>query len=235
MAIDYRTGSSYASSSSGTATTIPTPIGMFTSDRMIALVGTIGANPAVSAPTGWSLLGALSHSSGVLRVAAYWRDPQASEPGSYTWTWASSGRNCGAILAYSGVDLAVDPVADFVEGDNSDDGPFATPAQTLAAGDWLISAALSRENPGTATSITWTDSDGADAKRFDLTASNTGTGAQLGAGIFDSDRALAAAAHSRNLTANKTMAQTTALSIRMSPLAEPPAATGGWAFGLPIR
>lgn len=79
-------------------------------DLLIAILMWQGNGTPVTAPSGWTTYGNYltgTVSSGVPhKLYVYTRTASASEPASYTWTGASSIRNCGSMVAvaYGGIE-----------------------------------------------------------------------------------------------------------------------------------
>lgn len=196
MSIGFVNKSSTVNSSSTTTTVVSTPSGLSGAgnQRLIAFVGVIGTGNVITDPAGgtWVKLAEFAPETN-FKTAVYYRNVTGSEAGSYTWTWSVGGRNFGHIVAYSGVDLTVPPTLASVAGTADSAGPHAAPSVAVADGGWLITGVAARQSPGTAGAVTWTVSDGADSERYDVTAVNTGTGAQLPTAVYDSNRALTAA------------------------------------------
>lgn len=94
----------HGNAASGTSLTVNKPTGTVNNDVMVAFIycSPPAAEPAITPPTGWTLLGTCGDTDGVLHV--YYR-VAASEGASYVWSWASStGPFCGWISSYSGAD-----------------------------------------------------------------------------------------------------------------------------------
>lgn len=193
MAIGYVNKTSTVNSSgSSTSTVVATPAGISVGHRLVAVVGCIGTGNNVVDPTGstWVKLGEYAPETN-FKTAVYYRNVTGTEAASYTWGWTVGGRNFGYIVAYSGCDLDKAPAATPAAGTPDDDGPHASATVTVEDQGWLVTAVAARQSPGVNGPVTWTSSDGLDAKRHDQTATNTGGGAQLTATLYDSNRALA--------------------------------------------
>jgi len=106
------------SAQAGTTTTtltINVPTGTVQNDVMIAsiafrpLSGQFSSNITVSPPAGWTQLYYFTNTSNYNAMAVYYRVAGASEPPSYTWTFACNA-SCtfqaaaGGIVSFSGVD-----------------------------------------------------------------------------------------------------------------------------------
>jgi hypothetical protein len=235
--IGYVGKSFILNASSGTTTVLPMPSAAAAGHKLYALIGSVGANAgAVTDPAGWTRVKeTLSGSS--LRGILYSRTAQAGDgAATFTWTWPSGGRNFGYCVAYSGVDTAVADLADAAVSTDPGTGPWPTPALSLADGDWLLTAGIGRENPGTSTVKNWTSSDGADVERFD-NATAAEPSINITSGLFDSGRALGAGSAARSLSQGASVSQSQVWAVRIPALAEP-APTGGnpWtAWGVPLR
>lgn len=238
MTIAYVGKAFVLNSTAGTSCPVPMPSGAAAGHKLYVLIGSVGANSgSVTAPSGWTkVLELLTGTS--LRGALYSRTAIAGDGGStFTWTFPSSGRNFGYSLAYSGVDVAASELADAVGTTDAGTGPWATPSLSLAAGDWLLTAGVGRENPGTSAAKNWTSSDSSDLERFDNTT-DSAPSINVSAGLFDSNRALTAGTHSRSLSeTGASLSQSQVWAVRI-PMLATVAPSGGnpWDYiGMPIR
>ncbi|MGH2725533.1 MAG: hypothetical protein ACRDKS_01005 [Actinomycetota bacterium] len=84
--------------------TIPAPAGLTPGDVMIAGI-TVGGNPTITPPSGWTLIRLDATSEFDLRQAMFWK-VVGSEPSSYTFTFSQNQAAAGGIQAYAGVDTA---------------------------------------------------------------------------------------------------------------------------------
>lgn len=191
MSIGFVNKTSTVNSTSVTTCVISTPAGIAVGDILIAVVSAVGTSSAVTGPAGWTKLAEFNPTTS-FKSALYYRNVTGTEAGSYSWTWSVSGRNVGQIVAYSGADLTSPPVYAVGAGTDDSVGPHSAPAVSVVNGGWLITAAHGRQSPGTAGALTWTIDDSSDNERYDQTATNTGTGAQLPTAFYDSNRALIA-------------------------------------------
>lgn len=238
MAIAYL-GKTFAfNATSGTTTSIPMPAATTAGSRLLAVVGSIGNTPTLTDPAGGTWSKVAEYAPGTtLKSAVFVRDATGGDnAATYTWTWSASGKNFGYALAYSGVDLTAPTLAQSV-WTQDDDGPTDSPALALADGDWLVTAVVARENPGTSTAKTWSSDDTSDVKRYDLYTTVTLPTIQLSAALWDSGRPLAAGSADRAVQASVLMQQFHTWSIRLAaPAAAPPPAGNPWtSFGQPIR
>lgn len=239
MAVAYRGKSFVFNSTAGLTTVAPAPSGILAGDRLVAVVGSVASSPTITDPAGgtWAKLAEFAPGS-TLKTAVYARDAVTGDASaSWTWTWSASGRNFGYVVAYSGVDTTVQTLAQPVEGSAAN--PCTTPAVGLDTGDWLITVAAGRQNPGTDDVKDWTIDDSSDVERFDLYSTNTGTAAKLTAALWDSGRGLDPVATDRIVQPNLTLAQYHAWSIRLAaPQTGGSTGTGGnpWSYvGIPQR
>lgn len=198
MAIGYRGKSVTNTGVSGNTLTVPVPTGTLSGDRMYCVVGSMGGSPAITDPAGWQKLAEYAPGT-TLKSAIYQRNATGSEPASYTWTFSSNGRMLGMCVAYSGVDLTATTIGG---GVGADDPTAPTQAYSVAVqnGDWVLVAAVGRESPGTDDPKTLAISDPADVERYDVYSSNTGTGADVTGGWWDTGRPLTAQTVSRTVT-----------------------------------
>ncbi|MFA5365655.1 MAG: hypothetical protein WC325_10795, partial [Candidatus Bathyarchaeia archaeon] len=100
-----------STATSGTLAQINKPAGTIQNDFMMALLVSTISNDAgtsmVVAPTGWTLLTDYTQETySGQHVYIYWKIAGASEPSSYTWTWASSCGWVAQITTFRGVDTA---------------------------------------------------------------------------------------------------------------------------------
>jgi hypothetical protein len=194
--VAYVNKSSTVNNSSTTSTVVTTPAGTSGSgnQRAVAIVGCIGTGNSITDPAGgtWTKLGEFAPATN-FKTAAYYRDITGSEAANYTWGWSVGGRNFGHIVLYSDVDRSSPPVFAVQEGTADATGPHNSPSITVTDGGWLITAVGARQSPGTAGQVPWSTNDGSDAERYDNTATNTSTGAQLPSAFYDSNRPLSAA------------------------------------------
>lgn len=95
-----------SASSAGNAATaslqIPKPSPLTAGDVMVASVN-VKTAPTITAPSGWTLV-RIDKNGTAEEQAVYTHVAQASEPASYTWTFASAKAAAGGIAAFSGVD-----------------------------------------------------------------------------------------------------------------------------------
>ncbi len=190
MAIAFVNKSSTVNSSSTTSTAVTLPASVVNTVRMVAVVGCIGTGNNVAGPAGWTKLAEFAPETN-FKTAVYYRDATGSESGTATWTWSVGGRNFGHIVAYSGASLLLPPTVQAAAGTPDSVGPHSSATVQISDQGWSITAVAARQSPGTAGAVTWTSSDGSDNERYDVTATNTGTGAQLPTALYDSNRALA--------------------------------------------
>ena len=101
--IHFRAAST-AGNKGGTTLVINRPAGVQAGDVLVASIDVLG-QPAITAPTGWTLIGSAADQAGnTMTKATYWRKAVAQEPTSYTWTFSSKSAAAGVVQAYSGVD-----------------------------------------------------------------------------------------------------------------------------------
>lgn len=112
MAWTYVNGNSYESSSS-TDVVLSKPTGTAEDDILFALVVDGLTSAPTSAPSGWTKL-AENINSGILDYCAvYYKMAGASEPSTYTWTWASADSCSGQITTWRGSFDTADPIDSF--------------------------------------------------------------------------------------------------------------------------
>jgi Bacterial Ig domain len=94
-------GVSSAANPTATTLTVAAPAGVSAGNVLLAAVHVRG-QPAITPPAGWVLVRQEQNGSN-MRAAVYYKVATGSEPGSYTWTFASSQAAAGGITAWSGV------------------------------------------------------------------------------------------------------------------------------------
>jgi hypothetical protein len=174
---------SQASGSGTTSLVINKPAGVLSGDFMLAGISinkSSSSDPAITAPSGWSLVRSLP--DGLVRTSVYRRTAGSSEPASYTWTISSAVRVAGGIAAYSGVNTTT-PIQlenGAVEG-TTDTTSHTTPTiTTTGSATWLVS--IFGDRTGT-TSSTWTPPSGA-TERVDVRTTQ-GTSPNVSLSIHD--------------------------------------------------
>jgi Bacterial Ig-like domain (group 1) len=127
---------SAAGSMGATTLVIPKPTGVVADDFLIAGV-TVRDNPTITPPSGWTFLRRDPVSPTTVTQAIYYKVAGASEPASYTWTFSSSQKASGGIIAYTGVDNS-NPID--VHSGNSGSGMMLTALSvtTTAPDDMIV-------------------------------------------------------------------------------------------------
>ena len=119
-----------------TTLTIAKPSGAVEGDVMVAAVN-IGSGGAITAPAGWEHV--RTEGSGTsLRQAVYVRVVGASEPSTYTWTFASSVVASGVIVAYDGVDTTLPVVGTSAGQANGKSASITAPSVEALSGELLV-------------------------------------------------------------------------------------------------
>jgi MSHA biogenesis protein MshQ len=117
-------GANNALPTDGTAgsLTIPQPSGVSAGRALIASIAARPRSMTVTVPAGWTLMtatdqpaGGVSTAPGGMTLLTYYKIATASEPASYTWTFANptlgqGGSAVGGILLFSGVDTSASPI-----------------------------------------------------------------------------------------------------------------------------
>jgi RHS repeat-associated protein len=103
------------------------PTGTVAGDQLLAQVTVAGGTGVtVTAPTGWNEISSQSNGTSV-REVLYARAAVAGDPTNWTWTLSTMQKASGAIVAYSGVDIAsAPPVASSLVSGTSLVAPSAT-------------------------------------------------------------------------------------------------------------
>lgn len=237
MAIAYVGKAFVLNSTSGLNAAVPMPSAAAAGHKLYCLVGSVGANAGtVTDPAGWAKVLELTTGSS-LRGGLYSRTAVAGDgAATFTWTFPSAGRNFGYAVAYSGADTAASDLVNAVGSIDSGTGPWTSPSLAVADGDWLITAGIGRENPGTSAAKNWTCSDSSDVERFDNTT-DSAPSINISASLFDSGRALTGGTVSRALTeTGAALSQSQVWAIRVPALVTQTTGGNPWtAMGIPIR
>lgn len=234
MPIAFVGANSVLNSSSGTSTAVPMPPGFTAGHLLFAFVASVGASPTPSAPSGWTLVNSFSPGS-TLTSYLYRKVANGSESTS-TWTWSSAGRNLGLSLAYSGVDTAVSTTSARVWVHDEATTAMAAPALGASAGDWLVTAGVGRENPGTATTKNWTVATGSDTQRLDVSTAGDPTDIKVSAAWFDSDGGVSAGSTARSVSVTPQLQQAHIWSVLLPLPAGEQTSGNPWThMGLPLR
>jgi hypothetical protein len=216
VSVAFRSSASVTNGTAGTTVVVSLPAGTITGDFLVAFVAQAGT-AAVTAPTGWTLLGSQVASTTVTLGVYYKR--ASSEPGSWTWTLGSSLRNWGWVGAYTGVDPDVPITASVSNSYPSGGTAFGlSPAITrLRFGLGISAAAAVRAASGVAT--TWTSSG---TERADL-STNAGAGTDIAGEVQDSQGSTDAdTLYGPTMTASQTQAQAVSWGVTLNPYWQPP-------------
>lgn len=105
VAPSYVASSSASNTGSGTTTlSVGKPTGVSEGHFLLAGIAvTGGSTPTITPPAGWTLVTRTNNGTN-LAVATYSHWVGAADPTSWTWTFGSSVRATGGIVAWSGVD-----------------------------------------------------------------------------------------------------------------------------------
>lgn len=226
MPIAFVGANSVLNSTSGTSTAVPMPAGVAAGNMIYVLIASVANSPVPTAPSGWSLVS--SFNPGTTLASYLYRKVAGSSEGTATWTWSSSGRNLGFSLAYSGVDSTVSTTVAQVWTHDVANAPITAPSLGASLGDWLVTAAVGRENPGTATTKDWTDATGTDVERLDLATGGTATDIKVSAAWFDSNTPLGGGSTSRTVSVTPLLQQSHVWSILLPLPAGEAAGTNPW-------
>jgi hypothetical protein len=224
MAIDLRAVGSVFNDSASTGIIVPVPAGTQDGDQLIAVIGAI-LQTTITPPAGWTLIQAQDAGAN-LRVWSY-RRLASGEPANYTWTLASSTKNHGIMLGYTGVD-STSPVT-ATSGTSSSGTSHASPAVTVPNEGWLITHVAAR-HVTTGAATTWTTSDGSDAERADH--GSTAGSQDISGAVYDSARALSAGSASRTLTSSQSESLIALQSIALTPAVL--STVVPWIVGVPL-
>ncbi len=235
MPIAFVNANSVLNSSSGQTTAVPMPAGIAAGNLLLVMIASVGASPTATAPSGWSLVSSFSPGS-TLTSWLYRKVATAGDIGATpSWSWSSQGRNLGVSMAYSGVDTAASINAAAVQNTDGT-GAAAAPALGAAAGDWLVTVGLGRENPGTATAKNWTSTTGTDVERIDVATAGAATDVKVSAAWFDSNGGVAGGSTARSLSSTPEMTQRQIWSILLPLPAGEQSGGNPWShLGRPLR
>lgn len=239
MAIGYVGKAFVTNTVSGTAVQVPMPSTVVTGQKIYVVVGSVGSNAgALTAPSGWTKVGEEIAGSN-LRVAVFAKTATGSDASTtYTWTFPASGRTFGYSVAYSGVDLAASNFSASLESTDEGPGPFVTPSLALTAGDWLLYAAVGRENPGSTGTHNWTTSGSSDVERYDL-FTNVGTSSiAIAAALWDTGAPVTTGSLQRTISSNISYSSSVMYAVRIPAAADTGTPAGGnpWTHqGVPQR
>ncbi|KKT72903.1 MAG: Glucan endo-1,3-beta-D-glucosidase [Microgenomates group bacterium GW2011_GWA2_44_7] len=100
--ISLRSTSGSNNGAGGTSLSIGAPAGVVSGNVMVAQVTVRGATTAITPPSGWSLI-RRDNTSSSLGNALYYKVSSGSEPASYSWSFNSSQKASGWVVAYAGV------------------------------------------------------------------------------------------------------------------------------------
>ncbi|MEM7538796.1 MAG: SdrD B-like domain-containing protein [Chloroflexota bacterium] len=125
---------------SPTGVTINQPTGTATNDLLLAAIATDSGDETISAPAGWTQIdqgnsGATGTSD--ISFALFYKLATASEPASYTFSWAGGEDVSAAILRYVGVD-ASNPIHASASAIGSSYTPTAPSVTTTEEGTLVV-------------------------------------------------------------------------------------------------
>jgi large repetitive protein len=139
--------SSFAQNGGATSLVVTRPANLGSDDIMIAVITVRGA-PAITPPSGWTLI--RTDASGTdLKQATYFKWVDGTVGASFAWSFSAKVPVSGGIVAYSGVDVSVDPLSQTVRPVDASSGHVTTSPTTSiqapsiatsVAGDLLVGA-----------------------------------------------------------------------------------------------
>jgi hypothetical protein len=234
MAIGFVGANSVSNSTSTLTTVVSPPTGYSAGDLLLALVVSVASSPVSTPPNAdWKLVASFQPGT-TLTSYLYRKIAVAGEPAG-TWAWTSSGRNVGLVMAYSGVGADVAITTDQVWTHDVPAGPIAAPALGANPGGWLITAAVGRENPGTATAKDWAIATATDVQRLDVATAGAAADIKVSGAWFDSNAAVVADSTARSVTVTPVLQQSHVWSILLTAPTAPEDVLGGnpWtSFGI---
>lgn len=194
MSIGFRAAANAPFDTAGTDRTVGKPAGTVAGDLLIGLFGTIGGG-TITVPSGWTPI-FTDNGSSSNRVSAAYLVAGASEPSSYTASVSIAAKGWSWVGAYTGVDTAapVDTSGDAFAANVASVSPALT---VTAANAWLLYYGFGRHAAGAAKTLS--TSDGSDVSRF-AHGTSSGSGSDLSAGVWDSNRALPTGSASRTIS-----------------------------------
>src|SRR5574340_515251 len=159
--------------SSASSIDVAVPAGVVAGDVLLAQVAVRGGSgTTISSPSGWTQL-LLDNSGSTIRQGIYYRIAGATEPASYTFTFSSSQRAAGGMVAYRGVDNA-SPINASLSQDAGSGTSVVAAAITTDASDAQVAGFFSTARATSFTSVTDTDATVVYAERYDqATAAGT--------------------------------------------------------------
>jgi hypothetical protein len=191
--MSYVSGAAVAPGTATNLSTVTLPAGLVAGQRVYVAISNGGANPnAITDPATATWIKADEYApTGSFKSALYYIDVTAGNAAAlssstHTWTWAVSARTTTAYLIYAGVDQTRAPL--FARASATADSAAATnvPSLSVPAYDWEGFLALGRQSPGTDPAKSWAISGyTSDVERFDVYATNTGTGQKLSIAGYD--------------------------------------------------
>ncbi|MBT8102972.1 MAG: DNRLRE domain-containing protein [Gammaproteobacteria bacterium] len=124
-------------SSDGLSITIPKPAGTAAGDLMIATVVTDAEQkPAMTAPPGWTLINH-GRASKQVTMDVLWKIADASEPGSYDFSWVKSQQAYGWIMRFTGHDPTA-PIHDSQSNGGTSSNPVSPAVTTTIANTMIV-------------------------------------------------------------------------------------------------
>lgn len=182
MAVAFVDDAEVVNGTAGTSVVVARPAGAGAGHLLVAFVAATGT-PTISTPTGWTpLTGSPQDASTSVRMAAFYREADGTEPASWTWTLGTSQRNWGWVGAYSGVRRGAPIHASQGSADTTAGTGFQSlPTVQVTTGALGLSAvAAVRTASGSAT--TWTGS--SQSERADM-STNGGAGTDIAGMVQD--------------------------------------------------
>ena len=189
-----------ATSTGSSSLGIAKPSAAVAGDVMVAQL-TVRSTGAVTAPAGWSQIGATAQdAAGPIEQAVFWHRVDGTEPATITFSWAGGNADAsGGIVTYKGVDPFTgfdqggSAVTSMTSGGTAATGNPAGLAITTSAASEMLQAAY-----GVANAVTVTQTGGQGLVR-EWTVSSTG-GTKVTAGFADGVQAAAGASGNKTAT-----------------------------------
>ena len=189
-----------ATSTGSSSLGITKPSAAVSGDVMVAQL-TVRSTGAITAPGGWSQIGAKAQdAAGPIEQAVFWHRVDGTEPATITFSWSGGNADAsGGIVTYKGVDPFIgfdqggSAMTSMTSGGTAATGNSAGLAVTTSAANEMLQAAY-----GVANGVTVTQSGGQGLVR-EWTVSSTG-GTKVTSGFSDGVQAAAGASGNKTAT-----------------------------------
>lgn len=139
MAVSYRSSSNSGNSSEVSSATASVPSGAATNDIMLAFLARWGGgNPAVTAPSGFTLNSQALSDDSQAKINIYWKRLTGSDAGTYAFSWSGAMWTTLHVICLTGGITSGDPILG-VNTWKGEAGTFGATSLTLSdAGAGLV-------------------------------------------------------------------------------------------------